>query len=282
MTVQDVLRKTQVFFQGKGFETARLDAEILLSHALGWPRVQLYTKFDYPMSEQELEICRRAVRRRADGEPVAYIVGKRAFYKDDFFVSSDVLIPRPETELIVEKAAEILQSRKDERLHLADFGTGSGCLGLSLLREFPNARLTAVDISEKALQVARKNAEHLGLAERVNWIHADLNVWTSADRFDLIAANPPYIDENDRRLQPEVRKYEPRQALIAAGNGLAEIFSWSRAAMKSLKENGPFLCEVGDGQRSEIERFFARESAKEVRFHQDYARIDRFFEIVGG
>ena len=284
MTIQEVLRKTQIFFQEKGMSSARLDAEILLSHALGWDRVSLYSKFDYPMNEAELDRCRQNVRRRIDGEPVAYIVGKKAFYKDDFWVTADVLVPRPETECLVERAVAIFRGHLEDELQIADFGTGSGCIGLSLLRELPRARLLAIDISQKAMEIALKNAEKLQLMDRVDWLCGSVQSISEnyAGKFSLIVANPPYIANNDLNLSPAVRKFEPTQALIAEDQGLAEIFTWTRMAMRCLAPAGVFLCEIGNEQKLSVESFFHNNLSGSIVFHKDHAGVDRFFEVKNG
>ena len=278
MTVQEVLRRTQSFFKEKGFETARLDAELLISNTLGWPRVNLYTQFSYPMSESELETCRKAVRRRMDGEPVAYIIGKKGFFKQEFIVNSNVLIPRPETEFLVEKAIEYGRTRGD--LTILDLGTGSGCVGLSLLKELPQANLKAYDISPGAIDVARENAKGLEVEERVEFVLGDIKEQNLPEA-DIIVANPPYIAADDPRLQESVKNFEPGLALFAERDGLQEVLSWTVKALQALSEEGLYLCEIGQGQKADIEHFL-RDRGEKHFFYQDYSGIDRGFGVQRG
>lgn len=286
MTIQEVLNRTQKFFKSKGFETARLDAELILSHSLGWPRVQLYTKFDYPMNEEELELCREKVRRRATGEPIAYILEMKSFFNHDFFVNPNVLIPRPDTESLVEKVIETLSDRKEEPLVFADFGVGSGCIGLSLLKEWPAARMIGVDISSEAIEVAKKNAEKLEVSDRVTWVcksAGELSAQDFSEPLDLIVANPPYIAESDERVLPAVREFEPSTALFSENEGLADPTSWTQKAQElftAWDKSGSYFCEVGDGQKKDIEGFLNEQGwLSKAKFHKDLAGKDRFFEV---
>ena len=282
MTVQEVLNRTQKFFKEKGIETARLDAELLLSHSLGWPRMNLYTKFDYPLGQEELSGCRELVRRRSQGEPVAYILEKKAFYNHDFYVNSNVLIPRPDTEVLVEKVLEELSSRKEEELHIADFGSGSGCIGLSLLKELPNSQLTAVDVSKEAIAVAQKNAENLELQERCHWLVKDVNLLGAKDmkNIDVVVANPPYIDHSDSRLEEDVKNHEPELALFAEDQGMKEICSWTLKAQCLLSAGGLFFCETGDEQKDLVIAFLKENNLfEQTEFYQDLAGRDRGFLI---
>ena len=286
MTVQEVLHKTQSFFKTKGFATSRLDAELLISHSLGWERMSLYTKFSYPMNEVELANCREIVRRRTEGEPVAYILGKKGFYKEEFFVTPDVLIPRPETECMVEKIVESFDSEK-QPIKIFDFGTGSGCLGLSLLLEFKEAHLTAIDISAAAIEVAKKNATKLSVENRVEFICSDLselvNLSDNLSNADIIVANPPYIAAGDIRLEESVKRYEPQEALIAENGGLDLVYRWTEQAFQLLAPGGHFYCEIGEGQRHNVEDFLnTKFSGKNLKFefYQDYSGIDRGFIVI--
>lgn len=284
MRVQEVLNRTTDHFKRKGISTARLDAELLLSHALKWPRIQLYSQFDYPLGEEELDLCREVVKRRGEGEPVAYILGRKGFYKHDFIVNKSVLIPRPETECLLEKAIEktLIKHSQEEELQIVDLGSGSGCLGLSLLKEFPRARLLAVDLSEGALKVTKENAKALEVVHRLETVLADAGE-LDLPPSDLIVANPPYIAEGDPEMSKEVEKYEPRQALIADDEGLSAIFSWARKAKEALRKNGLYFCEFGKGQEEEIDQFFQRHLLfEEIEYHRDLSGITRFLEARHG
>lgn len=253
MTIKEVLDRTVQFFKEKKFETARLDAELLLSHTLGLKdRVALYLKFDQPMKEDELVRCREAVRRRSQGEPVAYILGTKGFFGFDFVVNKNTLIPRPETEILVEKALSKFST--ETALHAYDFGTGSGCIGLSLAKKLPNATVTLVDGSGAALEVASENAKRLGVSERVTVVHS-LVEKLETGKAQLILANPPYIDRNDTNVEENVRKFEPDVALFADDNGLNALQNWAGKAAELLEAKGWYGFEMGKDQAETMRDF---------------------------
>ncbi|WP_295900328.1 peptide chain release factor N(5)-glutamine methyltransferase [uncultured Bdellovibrio sp.] len=266
MKLKEILDKTTAFFKDKKIESPRLDAELLLAHGLKLERIQLYLRFDQPMKEEELAVLRELVRRRASGEPVAYILGYRDFFGHRFEVNSDVLIPRPETEHVVE---EVIQWAKDKEPNLGfiDLGAGSGCIGLSLLKEFPEARLISVDLSEKALEVAKRNADSLEVSDRVKFIHADAgnhDVVMSAykefvgkDKVDALVSNPPYIAHNDPAVEENVKKFEPNSALYADAEGLALLKNWSQVYGNHLMVPGIMLMEMGMTQGPAMKEHFA-------------------------
>jgi release factor glutamine methyltransferase len=279
MKLQDVLHKTTQFFKDKKFHSPRLDAELILAHGLGVERIQLYLKFDQPLSESELSICRELVRRRTSGEPVAYILGYRYFYGRRFNVSNKTLIPRPETEHLVEEALAWFKRNKIINPMIADLGCGTGCIGLSLLAEMPEAKLTALDISAEAIEVAMKNAVELGVDSRVNFIVQDAKLWLDEqepEAYDAILANPPYISESDPDVEEMVRKFEPNQALFAADEGLELLKSWSKKSVKALKSPGLCLMEMGSKQAVEmIDSLETMTAFKVVRVIKDLSGHDR-------
>jgi release factor glutamine methyltransferase len=294
MKVQEIARKTTEFFLSKGIESARLDAELLLASSLGWRRLDIYLKYDYPMSEEELARAREMVKRRAQGEPIAYILGKKEFYQSEFFVQPGVLVPRPETELLVEAAINFLNKKKQSltsamtesestiQFKVADFGTGTGCIGLSITKALQEVRLCAFDISTVAQQVFQKNSELLGLQDRCNFYACDLNdaadslasVVKSQEPFDLVAANPPYIALNDSGIEKNVVKFEPHEALFAAEEGFKSIRLWSKKASECLKNGGAYIFEIGAQQGeqviTEMKMIFS-----DVQLIKDYAGHDR-------
>ncbi len=285
MKLKEVLDKTIAFFKDKKIETPRLDAELLFAHALKLERIQLYMKFDQPLSEAELAGLRELVRRRVQGEPVAYILGYRDFYGYRFEVNSSTLIPRPETEHVVE---EVLKwaSDKDAALTLIDLGCGSGCIGLSLLKELPNARLLSVDLSEKALEVAQRNAQALEVADRVRFVHADAGnvdlVMASFKDFmgqgsvEVLLSNPPYIAESDPLVEENVKKYEPSSALFAEDEGLALLKKWSKGFRPYLSSEAVMLMEMGMSQGPAMKNHFeSLEIFKSVRVVKDLSGHDR-------
>jgi release factor glutamine methyltransferase len=282
MKIKEVLDRTTLFFKEKKIDTARFDAEILLSSSLGIRRIDLYLKFDQPLDETELERCRALVRRRSTGEPVAYILGSKGFMGFDFEVNSAVLIPRPETELLVERAlAWVHESSKEkEALNILDLGTGSGCIGISLLKSLPNAKCTFVDLSTEALLVAKKNAESLGVLDRSEFINIDAAKFATDKAFDLVLANPPYIAQDDVNVQESVKKFEPHLALFSEENGLYALKSWSKKLVGMLKTNSFVGFEYGMGQSTEAKLHFQSLGCfNEIEIIQDYSKIDR--HIVG-
>lgn len=282
LLVKDVLQKATQFFRDKGIETARLDAELLIASALQWERMKIYLNYEYPLSEAEIALCRDHVRRRAGGEPVAYILGHRGFYNHDFKVTPAVLIPRPETEQIVEET--VAWMRANDARSIVDFGTGSGCLGLSLLAEIPESRLVTIDISPEALAVAKENAQSMELSERVVFIEGDVAEVKSAEicdalttQADVVVANPPYIAENDPDVEASVRRFEPATALFAADDGLNCIRSWSRKAGEVLRTGGWVMFEIGHQQGQAAQALFIEtEQFEDVNIVKDLSGRQRF------
>lgn len=214
----DVLRLSTTYLGDHGSSTARLDSELLCAQALGIRRLDLYLQFDRPLDEPELSAIRELVRRRGKGEPVAYITGTREFYGRSFTVTSDVLIPRPDTETIVERALLALRARDGRPARVADLGTGSGCLAITLAAEMPGTDLVATDISAAALEVARANAGRLDVA--ATFVECS---WADAldGSFDLVVSNPPYVTSAElETVDRDVRDFEPHGALLGGTDGL--------------------------------------------------------------
>jgi len=246
-TVGRLLQWTADFLKQKDSTSPRLDAEVLLAAARNCERIELYTAFNEEPPEAILAKFRELVRRRAEGEPVAYLVGHREFYSLPFKVTRDVLIPRPETELLVVAlldAAKELSAGKPS-LSIADVGTGSGIVAVCAAKNLPRCTVTAVDISPKALHVARANVETHGVGDRVELIESDLFAALGDRRFDLIASNPPYISEPEmEKLRAEVVSYEPQLALYGGPTGTEIIQRLVPAAAKRLAPQGSLLLEV--------------------------------------
>ena len=294
MKLKEVLDKTTSFFKDKKFDSPRLDAELLLAHGLKLERIQLYMKFDQPLQEVELASLRELVRRRGQGEPVAYILGHRDFYGERFEVNADTLIPRPETEHIIEEAlawATKSGRSKEDAFRIVDLGTGTGCVGLTLLKKLPNAKLISVDLSDKALAVARKNAHNLEVADRVQFVHSDaantdkvlsaLVAFTGEKNIDILVSNPPYIAHDDARVEVNVRKFEPNMALFADDQGLKLLKNWSENYKKNLSEHALVLMEMGMSQGPEMKKHFEGLGVfNEVRVIKDLSGHDRIISGV--
>jgi release factor glutamine methyltransferase len=256
LTIADALREAATRLRVAGVVEARREAGSLLSHVTGQDRTHIITHADEELTPDELSTFRAAVSRRAAGEPLQYITGRQEFYGLEFEVTSDVLIPRPETELLVETALELLKDVPSPLL--CDVGTGSGCIAAALLHARADARALALDISAEALRVAERNAARHGVGQRMLTLVSDcleaLGAQEYADlRFDLIASNPPYVAERDLAdLQREVREHEPRVALTPGGDGLCVIRRLLADAARRLKPRGYLLLEIGFNQHEEV------------------------------
>ncbi|MFG0262685.1 MAG: peptide chain release factor N(5)-glutamine methyltransferase, partial [Novipirellula sp. JB048] len=223
-TVLRLLEWTTQFFKTRGSESPRLDAEVLLAHARDCARIELYTAFSEVPSEEQRVAFREMIRRRGEGTPVAQLVGYREFYSLRFRVDENVLIPRPETEHLVIEALDVAKAMpiSGRPLRLADVGTGSGAIAVTLAKQLASAEFTAVDLSEAALKIARWNADQHGVSDVVTFVHSDLlTAVEEPATFDIICSNPPYISESEyEQLAPTVRDHEPREALVAGIDGM--------------------------------------------------------------
>ena len=229
---------------------AAFDAEMLARSVLGWDRAELLTRANHPTSEDFAVRYDALIARRERREPAAQVVGRREFWGRDFEVTRDVLVPRPETELIIETALELYAG--DPPVLLVDVGTGSGCLAVTLALEWPAAHVIATDVSNAALRVARRNALRYRVAERVHPLQTDLLAGLSAG-FELIIANPPYVRSGDRpALTPEVRDYEPAEALFGGADGLDVVRALLDQASGALRPGGRLLMEFGAGQDDDV------------------------------
>jgi release factor glutamine methyltransferase len=279
LTIADALREAATTLRVAGVGEARREAGSLLSHATGRDRTFIITHADESLTPDELSALRAAVSRRAAGEPLQYITGRQEFYGLEFEVTSDVLIPRPETELLVETALELLKDRPSPLL--CDVGTGSGCIAVALLHEREDARAVALDISPEALRVAARNAARHGVGERMLTLVSDclgaLGAEEYADlRFDLIASNPPYVAERDLAgLQREVRDHEPRVALTPGGDGLSVIRRLLREAPRFLKPGGHLLLEIGFNQHEQVGALIDPRTWQLLDIHEDLQGIPR-------
>ncbi len=280
MNVSDWLQLETQTLKDAGIPDARTEVERLLANELGWQREQLYTRGDVALTEDARARLGFALQRRLAGEPLAYILGHQGFYKHDFKVSSDVLIPRPETELVVELALEWLRKHRDpnEPVLILDLGAGSGCIGLSIIKEWPMAQLVAIDVSPKALQILEENAKLLGVSERTSLLCRDVQAVTAAELEpilgpadpDLIVANPPYIERNDPHLDPAVQRYEPELALYSEEGGLAHLRAWAEWIQKSGRSDLPMFFEIGWQQGDKVQLLLENFGGfRDIEIHKD-------------
>jgi release factor glutamine methyltransferase len=244
-TVGRLLAWTTEWLASRGADSARLDAEVLLAHVRGCPRIALYTAFDEVVAEAERTRFRELVRRRGAGEPVAYLVGSREFFSLPFTVTPAVLVPRPETEGLVVRVIDLCKPVAAPRI--VDVGTGSGAIAVTLAKHLPRARIVATDVSAEALEVARANAARHGVAERITFVACDLlDDPAAAGPWDVIASNPPYVREDEfESLPPDVRLYEPRGALVAGPRGIEVVERLAAAAAGCLEPGGWLVVEIG-------------------------------------
>lgn len=276
-TVLELLRLTTSYLAGRGVDSPRLDAEVLLAHVLAMDRVGLYVNFDRPLELAEVDDYREAVARRGRREPVAYITGEKEFMGRPFAVSDAVLIPRPETELLAEAVL------KDLRIHgtaepprLLDMGTGSGIIAITLAILLPEALVTAVDLSAAALAIAASNADRHGVADRVRFVCSDLFARLPVgSRFHYIVSNPPYIPDSElRTLPPEVQK-EPSLALSAGPDGLALIRRLVAEALSRLEPGGLLALEIGADQGAAVRELAGKLGYSSCEVLRDYAGHER-------
>ena len=269
----EVLALSIQYLQRLDIPSPRLDAEILVGHALGVPRLQVYLQFERPLLDEELERIRLLLRRRAAREPVAWITGVKEFYGRAFRVGPGLLVPRPDSETLIDVMLPLLPP--DEPLFLADIGCGTGCLGLTLAMERPALRLFATDLSVKALEYTRDNAIALGIKDRVALLHGDLLTPIPPDRdIDWLVCNPPYVatDVLDG-LQPEVARHEPRLALDGGPDGLAIIRRLLPSAAARVRKG--LVVEIGHDQGQAVTDLALRSGFSRFEVHQDLAGNDR-------
>lgn len=278
-TVGKILKWTENYFKEKGVETPRLDAEVLLAKVLKRERIYLYVHFDEPLQPDELASFREMIKKRVAHMPVAYILGEKEFMGLKFKVTPATLVPRPDTEILVQRAVELLRAKKadDSEVRFADIGTGSGAICLSVLNFVPNTVADTVDISEAARKVAEKNAAALELTERIQFFTGDLLKPIVGKVYDAILSNPPYIKEADiRSLAPEVATQEPMTALAGGKDGLDFYRRLCFEAPAMLKAGGFMAFEVGKGQAGEVAALAAANALiAKTEIIKDYAGIER-------
>jgi release factor glutamine methyltransferase len=274
-TVLEIIKKTTDFFAGKGIESPRLNAELLIGHALERKRMQLYMEFERPLSEPELEKIRPLVRRRSQLEPLQYILGETDFFGLKLKVDRRALIPRPETEHLVEHVVRLYASAPPSRI--LDLGTGSGAIALALASAFPTATVTATDRSEDALALAKENAARIGLHERVTFLSSDWFAAIAPERFDVIVSNPPYLSaEETAQTAPEVRGFEPHAALTGEADGLGDLRKIISGAPAFLTPGGLLALETGIAQHPQLLAHAQAAGFSRSESKQDLTGRDRF------
>lgn len=283
--ILDLITKASGYLAGKGIDTARLDAELLLGHVLKMERIELYMRFDQPLEPREVDAYRIAIAKRAGRQPVAYITGSKEFYSLKLKVNSNVLIPRPETELLVDHMLDWLSQEKLEtKAKIVELGTGSGAIAVALahsLGQIDGARpqIYATDISPEALQVAKANVHDHGVGEMVEFLQGDLyDALPSSllSQVDAIVSNPPYIPSNEiKGLAPEIVQYEPLGALDGGMDGLAFYRRIYGEGQRFLRPGGLVAVEIGHGQASQVMAIAQRLGYAEPKVYRDYGEKER-------
>jgi len=279
LTVLEAINLSTEFLEKKEIESPRINAELLLAHALNCKRLDLYLSYDRPLNEDEVKLYREFIRRRIKSEPLQYIIGKVEFYGIEFNVNPSVLIPRQETEILVETI--INSVNKDGSLKILDIGVGSGNISISLAKHLPYSKITATDISEQALETAKANAEMNNVLEKINFIKHDILSHNLNDEFDIVVSNPPYISREEfPQLKDELKVYEPQNALTDFSDGLNYYRIISSKAKEFVKSKGKIFFEVGQGQAEDVKRILAENNFNEISIVKDYLKIDRVISGV--
>jgi release factor glutamine methyltransferase len=276
-TIQKLIHWTTGHFGSKGIDSARLDAELLLAATLRCKRLDLYLRFDQPLAADELKNFKALVVRRAAREPVAYILGQQEFYNRTFLVSPGVLIPRPETEHLIDKALSFFNSKTESALEVLDVGCGSGAIAVTLGALELRTRIRALDISPRACEVTKSNSDKENISERMKIENISFENWSSDQKFDLVVSNPPYISLDSKdALPPEVRNHEPQEALFGGQRGDEILSRWLPKMAELLKSGGLLLCEIGYNQSAAVEEYARATGILEnIGFLKDYAGHNR-------
>lgn len=280
-TLLDVLRACEKLFCERGIESPRLNSEILLAHTLNTERINLYLNFEQPLTEQELSLFRNYVKRRLNREPMQYILGYTEFYGLKLKVNPSVLIPRRETELLVEKTIEACNYVNKINPSVLEIGTGSGCISISAAKNI-DCKIDAIDISETVLELANENAAANNVTGKINFQCKDfLNEFNSFTGYDIVVSNPPYIPKtNIDTLQPEVKDFEPISALTDNADGNT-FYKKIIECVKNTKNHVKIILELGDGRSESIQELFRMNGNTDFKIIKDLNRIDRiiYFEM---
>jgi release factor glutamine methyltransferase len=280
MTFPEVLQSTTAYFKKHMVESPRLNAEHLIAHVLKMSRLDVYLEFETKLNERDLAQLRELVRRRGQGEPLQHLLGTVEFCGQRFLIDKRAMIPRPETEQLVELLGSEITGQKSE-VSIVDVGTGSGVIALSLARQFRIARILAVDVSEDALALARENAARLGLSERVQFGRGDL-LENLNERFDLIAANLPYISMQDRHSLAREVLHDPEVALFGGEKGEELVRKLIEQAPARLNPGGLLALEIGIDQAEGLAEFLRQKNYHDIRAEKDYSGIARFLLVRYG
>jgi release factor glutamine methyltransferase len=275
-TLSEILRLSTRYLEEHRVRRPRLSAEFLLAHCLRMKRLDLYLQFDRPLEEAELQMFRALLKKRGQGTPVEYLIGEVLFYGCVLQVTGDVLIPRPETEILLDKACQIIQAERKEQQSALDLCTGSGCLAIGLKKRFPFLEVVATDVSENALHIAKSNAQNNQIA--LAFRQGDLLDPVTDMKFHYVLCNPPYLAEAEyEQIDREVRQFEPKVALVGGGSGLEFFERLCSQLPKHLEEGAWLFFEIGASQGDDVMKIFDLQCWKNKRVEPDFAGHPRFF-----
>ena len=273
MNIENILKEGIGILQKNKISNPQLDSEILLSNSIKRDKKHVILNPKEVLNSEQLGKFKSLIERRKKGEPIAYLINKKEFWKDEFFVNKDVLIPRPDSELIIEQVLKIYS--KDDQLQILDIGTGSGCILLSILKERSNFYGTGIDISKKSINVSKFNAKQLNLTNRVKFFHSSVDNFNNG-KYDVIVSNPPYIEQLSLKyLEKDVVNFEPKLALSGGFDGFSKIRKVINKTSNLIKKNGKFILEIGFNQKNKVIKILKEEGFYVNKAIKDYGNNDR-------
>ncbi len=273
MNIQNAVQKAQLFLKERNIKTPVLDSQILMSEAINKEKEFIILNFDKEISNKSLEYFNELIYQRASGKPIAYLIKKKYFWKYQFTVNRNVLIPRPDTEVLIEEVLELTKNK--DSLNLLDVGVGSGCIIISILKDKKNFYGTGIDISKKSLDTCRINGENLGVINRLKLFKSDIDNFHFR-KYDLIISNPPYIKKNKLKyLEKDVIGFEPKQALDGGIDGLSEISKVINRSSELIKKNGFLILEIGFDQKRKVKKILENKGFYIKRTVRDLSNNDR-------
>lgn len=273
MNIENILKEGIGILQKNKISNPQLDSEILLSNSIKRDKKHIILNPKEVLNSEQLGKFKSLIERRKKGEPIAYLINKKEFWKDEFFVNKDVLIPRPDSELIIEQVLKIYS--KDDQLQILDIGTGSGCILLSILKERSNFYGTGIDISKKSINVSKFNAKQLNLTNRVKFFHSSVDNFNNG-KYDIIVSNPPYIKQLSLKyLEKDVVNFEPKLALNGGFDGFSKIRKVINKTSNLIKKNGKFILEIGFNQKNKVIKILKEEGFYVNKAIKDYGNNDR-------
>ena len=273
MNIENILNKGINILKKNDIPNPQLDSEVLLSTSIKRDKKHIILNPKEVLNSEQLGKFKNLIERRKKGEPIAYLINKKEFWKDEFFVNKDVLIPRPDSELIIEQVLKIYS--KDDQLQILDIGTGSGCILLSILKERSNFYGTGIDISKKSINVSKFNAKQLNLTNRVKFFHSSVDNFNNG-KYDIIVSNPPYIEQLSLKyLERDVVNFEPKLALSGGFDGFSKIKKVINKASILIKKNGKFILEIGFNQKNKVIKILKEEGFYVNKAIKDYGNNDR-------